>query len=106
MNLRCKDGDVAVITWDYPECLSNIGRLVQVRGPVRICDGMPGWRICPVTPERYALREVDGSFITEHVTWESRIDHPDGWMVPIRPQGEALSQAVEIPIDQEVESKQ
>jgi hypothetical protein len=20
MNLRCKDGDIAVITWDYPDC--------------------------------------------------------------------------------------
>jgi len=29
MKLQCKDGDIAVVTWDYLGCASNIGRLVQ-----------------------------------------------------------------------------
>ncbi len=85
MKLRCKDGDIAVITWDFPECLENIGRLVQVRGPVTTEDGVAYWRIQPVTPELYAFRELDDSLGREHVTWSSRINHPDGWMVPLEP---------------------
>ena len=36
MNLRCKDGDLAVVVGDFPGCEGNIGRIVQVKGPVRI----------------------------------------------------------------------
>ncbi len=88
MKLRCKDGDIAVITWDFPECLENIGRLVQVRGPVTMKDGVAYWRIQPVTPELYAFRELDDSLGREHVIWSSRINHPDGWMVPLEPDDE------------------
>lgn len=86
MNLRCSDGDIAVITWDLPECLENIGRLVQVGGPVRIECGLAKWYICPVTPELYAVRELDGSFVRESITWDSNVIHPDSWMIPIREQ--------------------
>jgi hypothetical protein len=51
MNLRCKDGDIAVITWDYPDCLENIGRLVDVRGPMRVNEAGPSWLIRLITPE-------------------------------------------------------
>ncbi len=83
MKLRCKDGDIAIITWDFPECLENIGRLVQVRGPMTMEDGVAYWRIQPVTSELYAFREPDDSLGREHVTWSSRINHPDGWMIPL-----------------------
>jgi hypothetical protein len=43
VKLRCKDGDIAVITWDLPDCLENIGRLVQVRGPLKIEDEVAYW---------------------------------------------------------------
>ncbi len=89
MKLRCKDGDIAVITWDFPECLENIGRLVQVRGPVTMEDGVAYWRIRTVTPELYAFRELDDSFGREHVTWSSRINHPDGWMIPLESDDDA-----------------
>ena len=85
MKLRCKPGDVAMITWDYRECLENLGRLVQVGGPLKMSDGQWVWRIQPVTPELYAVLETDNSLVREHVTWKSRVQHPDAWMVPIRP---------------------
>ncbi len=89
MTLRCKDGDIAVITWDYPECLENIGRLVQVRGPVtNDPDGQPSWLIKTVTSELYSFRERDGSIAQEHLDWCSRIEHPDAWMLPISPEQE------------------
>lgn len=101
MNLRCADGDIAVITWDYPECLENIGRLVKVSGPIRMEDGLAKWYICPVTPELYAVQEIDGSFVRESVTWDSNVIHPDSWMIPIREQesdielAEVATEAVE-----------
>jgi hypothetical protein len=83
VKLRCKDGDIAVITWDLPDCLENIGRLVQVRGPLKIEDEVAYWRIQPVTPQLYAFRELDDTLARDRVTWSSRIQHPDRWMIPI-----------------------
>jgi hypothetical protein len=88
VKLRCKDGDIAVITWDHPECLENIGRLVQVRGPLKIEDEVAYWRIQPVTPQLYAFRELDDTLARDRVTWSSRIQHPDRWMIPIEPDEE------------------
>ncbi len=85
MPLRCKDGDLAVITWDYAGCLKNIGRIVMVRGPAREGELGPAWRICPITENVYAFLERDNTIKSEHVGWRSRIDHPDAWMLPIRP---------------------
>lgn len=93
MTLRCKDGDIAVITWDYPNCLSNIGRLVQVRGPVRNHPDGPSWSIKPVTPELYAVREGNGSVTRERVAWKGGVCHPDSWMLPIRPEPHAQGQS-------------
>jgi hypothetical protein len=85
MTLRCKDGDLAVITWDYPGCRQNIGRVVLVRGPASVGQHGPAWRIRPITENLYSFLELDGSIGRESVTWASRIDHPDHWMIPIRP---------------------
>jgi hypothetical protein len=89
VKLRCKDGDIAVITWDLLDCLENIGRLVQVRGPLKIEDAVAYWRIQPVTPQLYAFRELDDTLARDRVTWSSRIQHPDRWMIPIEPDEEA-----------------
>lgn len=86
MTLRCKPGDIAMITWDYDDCLENLGRLVEVGRRLSMKNGMYVWRIRPITPELYALREANDSLTRESVTWASRVDHPDAWMVPIRPQ--------------------
>jgi hypothetical protein len=86
MTLRCKPGDIAMITWDYDDCLENLGCLVEVGRRLSMEDGMYVWRIRPITPELYALREANDSLTRESVTWASRVNHPDAWMVPIRPQ--------------------
>lgn len=84
MTLRCKDGDWAVITWDYLDCAPNIGRLVQVRGPVSSIEGKPCWAIRPVTEDPYAVRERNGLRTSlEVVDWGSAITHPDAWMTPL-----------------------
>lgn len=85
MRLRCKQGDIAIITWDFPECLENLGRLVQVGHGPTLSRGRWMWRIRTVTPELYAVRDRDGSFIRESVDWASEVEHPDAWMIPIRP---------------------
>jgi hypothetical protein len=89
MTLRCKDGDIAVITWDYPDCLENIGRLVDVRGPMRVNEAGPSWLIRPITPELYALHESNHVLCRERVTWASGITDQDAWMMPVRPGQEA-----------------
>lgn len=94
MNLRCKDGDIAIISWDYPECLENLGRMVEVRGPVRGIEGELQWRIQPVTPELYAVLETDRTLTRECVIWGSGVSHPDAWMIPIRPKADPESESI------------
>ncbi len=91
MNLRCKCGDIAIITWDYPDCLENLGRMVEVRSPVDIRDGLAYWRIRPITPDLYAMREWDDTMVRESADWDTGVEHPDSWMIPIRPDGESTS---------------
>jgi len=91
MTLRCKHGDIAVIVHDTPDCRANIGRLVQVRGPLSTFNGMVTWRICPVTPELYWVTEHDGRVTRESVTWSSGVIHQDAWMEPIRPENPSES---------------
>ncbi len=92
MNLRCKDGDIAVITWDHLGCLENIGRIVMVRGPAHQGDFGICWRIRPITEDLYAFVDLDNSIGRERVGWQARIDHPDAWMLPIRPTDEEEAQ--------------
>jgi hypothetical protein len=88
MNTRCKPGDLAIIISDVPGCEENIGRFVHVRGPAAIdYKGQLTWLIMPVdTTEPYVIDNYrDGSFRYMHYL-ESIIEHPDAWMLPIRPE--------------------
>ena len=87
MKLRCKPGDLAVILYDIPECADNIGRLVIVRGPVLYNTRykLRCWLIKPVHPAPYWVDRYTGVSL-ERVTWRSQIEHPDPWMLPIRPE--------------------
>jgi hypothetical protein len=71
-NLRCRDGDVAIIINDTAICSSNIGRVVRVRGPASILlrSQMPGWRIKPLHRSRLAIEDIDGTFTSELVNWD------------------------------------
>ena len=85
MGLRCKDGDMAVIVGDVPGCEGNIGRIVQVRGPTTHLAGYICWRIKPLDNRKLLIREFNGIIVSEKVFWNSRIRHPDCFLLPIRP---------------------
>ena len=91
MSPRCKAGDLALVVYDEPGCESNIGRVVEVRGPVQTNPklGLPCWLIRPAGSSRY-WRVVRGSAParTEPVSWKRRIEHPDAWLLPIPPLSE------------------
>ncbi len=86
--LRCKDGDLALVINDTIACRQNIGRVVQVRGPVRKLkqSGMQGWRIKPIHKRIWGVTELDGQNVKELVFWRSWVFHEDAWLMPIRPQ--------------------
>ena len=85
MNLRCKDGDMAVIVGDVPGCEGNIGCIVQVRGPTIRLSGYISWLIKPLENRKIQIREFNGLIVSEKVFWKSKIRHPDCFLLPIRP---------------------
>jgi hypothetical protein len=87
MGLRCKEGDLAVIVGELPGCESNIGRIVQVRGPAQIneqCGGLICWIIRPINRKKMINLYDPDMHINERVTWKSNIKLPDCWLIPIR----------------------
>ena len=101
--LRCKDGDLAVVINDTIDCSQNIGRVVQVRGPVRKLkqSGLPGWQIKPIHKRVWGVTELDGRNVKELVFWSSGVFHEDAWLMPIRPQSpEEVWREVQQEIDQ------
>jgi hypothetical protein len=83
---RCKPGDLAMITRDVPSCKENIGRIVRVSGPPGFNrHGQLTWLIQPVTAEPYLVNDALGEFVRFMEFQEPEIEHPDIWMMPIRP---------------------
>ena len=92
MSLRCKAGDLALVVYDEPGCESNIGRAVEVRGPVAINPriGLRCWLIQPTGSSRHwRVADDSGWILTKTVSWGSRIEHPDAWLLPIPPLAES-----------------
>ena len=88
MEMRCKEGDLALVIHDEPGCESNIGRVVEVRGPLNVNERLelPCWLIRPVKPELWSVAQFDGIHVIDKlVGWESQVEHPDAWMLPLRP---------------------
>jgi hypothetical protein len=85
MQFRCKPGDLALVVWDTPPCIENVGRLVHVRGPVELNKELQQWcwLIKPVSRRRYFV-ETRGQLEKRRVSWISRVEHPDRWLLPIR----------------------
>jgi hypothetical protein len=79
----CSNSGIAVISQGL-DCREKIGRLVDVRGPMRVNEAGPSWRIRPITPELYALHESNHVMCREQVTWGSGITHLDACMMPVR----------------------
>lgn len=89
MSARCKPGDLAIITYDVPVCTPNIGRVVKVSGPSIVNRrGQLTWLIQPVTLEPYMINNSDGTFKEFMALDDETIEHPDEWMMPIRPENE------------------
>lgn len=89
MTTRCKSGDLAVILYDVPSCEANIGRVVEVRGPAMTDrNGRMTWLIWPVTSRPYLINDWDGRLIGIMNSGDSNIEHPDAWMMPLRPKSE------------------
>ncbi len=89
MTTRCKPGDLAIIVQDVPGCEDNIGRIVAVRGPSAIdYKGQLTWLITPLSDEPYIvdIPAIHGFRVMQ--VDEDQIEHPDDWMVPIRPEEE------------------
>jgi hypothetical protein len=85
--LRCREGDLALIIREEPGCECNIGRVVTVHGPLENSGRYgPTWLIVPVNPERWAVYSHWRNLVDyHHVTLEHRIEHPDNWLLPLRP---------------------
>jgi hypothetical protein len=100
MNTRCKPGDLAIIISDVPQCADNIGRVVAVSGPpARDHNGHITWLIQPVTPKPYLINTTYDDSV-QFMGWqEPGIEHPDQWMIPIRPEDllDEVEESVQLP---------
>lgn len=89
MEIRCKAGDTAIILFDEPECLGNVGRLVKVHPTLQINHHLEleCWLIEPLDDLPWFISENDGTIRLEVVSLNTGIEHPDAWMMPIRDYG-------------------
>jgi hypothetical protein len=87
MNYRCKDGDLAIVIQDEPICAGNVGKVVQVRGPIMLNSRLKlmCWLIKPVNRQLWHCVRSRGEHYTSYVTWKKQMEHPDSWLLPLRP---------------------
>jgi hypothetical protein len=100
MRLRCKEGDLAIITGEESGRETYICCVVKVYGPLRESTGYNAlWLIEPLHHQLWKFLEVDGSALCQTTNLEDRILHPDAWMIPVSPATERLQNCC----DQELE---
>jgi hypothetical protein len=68
----------------------NIGRVVEVRGPVEISGvlRLRSWLIRPVTSAPFAVEYRRVGLRVHRVYWKSKVEHPDAWLLPLKPLGD------------------
>lgn len=94
-DLRCRDGDLALVVYDTPPCASNVWRAIVVSEPVRMDpDQGPTWLIHPVAPSAWAVERGWTRRVEFHAPPLDGVEHPDLWLMPLRP-GEPRDQCVE-----------
>lgn len=102
MNLRCKDKDIALVLYDLPECLGNVGKLVRISGPAEYNRSyrLRCWLIEPLGNETWWVEWGQGDFRFQSVRFSDRVEHPDRWLLPIRDQGviKKVSRSLETPV--------
>ena len=86
MKTRCKPGDTAVILYDEPSCVFNVGRLVKVYPTLQYNRELKQncWLIEPIDNNPWAVSNKDGTVTMEPLLLANGIEHPDAWMLPIR----------------------
>ncbi len=93
MKLRCKNGDLALVVHDESSCAANIGKLVRVKGPLNVNARLRlvCWLIEPVKRELWHwVKTKSGKIQVEVVTFASNVEHPDAWLMPLRPSRPSL----------------
>jgi hypothetical protein len=72
-----------------------------VRGPTAKLSGYICWRIKPLENRKILIREFNGTIVSEKVFWNSRIHHPDCFLVPISPpeDGKAIETSKDLKIE-------
>jgi hypothetical protein len=88
MKTRRKPGDVAIIVREEPGCDRNIGKIVEIRGPLRLSKTKgPQWLIRSANHGgHWYFRWFKGGLLARlrrGVRWDDEVDHPDAWLVPI-----------------------
>lgn len=89
-NLRCKEGDLAVITQEEIGCEANIGRLVYVirrAEPYSDFDPMDEWWIESATDSPLIFLKI-GELPQQFGCDSNPVKHSDRWLRPIRDPGE------------------
>lgn len=97
--LRCSPGVLAIVIRDTAPCVQNLGRIVQVRGPVQTNAPLhlPSWLIKPITRAPYAVEYPDRVIIapvywkTERVLAGARTEAGAGRLRPRRSDGGTCS---------------
>ena len=84
--IRCKPGDLALVIYDTPDCVKNVGRLVRIRGPLKLNLELllECWLIQPLSPAPYYVSELTRTRRMVVKPTHS-IEHPDRWLLPLRP---------------------
>lgn len=81
-NLRCRDGDLALITREEPSLEANVGRVVWLYGPVRQHPELGAvWEILPASDEPMAYVDEKGAARFDRDGYV--IFHPDAWLTPV-----------------------
>lgn len=86
MTLSCKPGDLALVIREEKGCEGNIGKLVRVAGPIKFNQRQQAtWLIEPARQQPWRSVSPAGKARTRKVTFASRVEHPDEWLLPIDP---------------------
>ena len=93
MTWRCKHGDLAVIINETPQCIGNIGLIVQVRGPIQylVNLNLHGWCVKPIHRKKVWVETLkDNKAELQTIYWKYQRCIPDAWLLPIRPTDDDL----------------
>ena len=96
MSMNCRPGDVAIVIHDEPICVANIGRIVRIEGPLEFNEyyNRPCWLVYPISDDPFYCLCGVGVARGRVITEADCIDHPDAWLMPIKPIDTSTASAV------------